>query len=473
MPTPNQHPNFILLVGEDAGRALHCYGDSDANTPNLDQFASEGCRYDNAFSTAPVCSPSRSTLVTGRYAWSVGTHHHRSNLLKPPRMFTHELRDAGYHVNWANKQDFNFTPEEDFADQQSEWIEDLEKGTLPDAPFFLYHNFTVTHESTMWSAEATSLGGQNRERVAKEHLLAPNQRVDPDSVHVPAYLPDTPEVRQNIARFYEAQSIADAEIGRVLNALDASPYKENTIVIYLTDHGRGLLREKRWCYDAGLHLSLLVRAPGITTPGTVNNELVSWVDVAPTILSLAGVPIPGNYQGQVFLGSEKASPRKHVFAGRDRLDEAFDYCRSVRDKDFHYIRNGFPELPYAQRMWYLEIMETTREARRLAESNSLAGCDALFMQPSKPEEELYDVEVDPDMVHNLAEDPSFVSVKNDLRKALDQNLQAWGDLGLLPERDLIDQGIIDDALTAMHAKVEKLPKAQRIGVEETVVEMPN
>ncbi|MGE9291187.1 MAG: sulfatase family protein, partial [Puniceicoccales bacterium] len=452
-------PNFILLVGEDAGRALHCYGDPDANTPNLDRFASEGCRFDNAFSTAPVCSPSRSTLVSGRYAWTLGNHHHRSNLLQPPRLFTHELRDAGYHVNWANKLDFNFTPDDDFADQRQEWFEDLENGALPNQPFFLYHNFTVTHESTMWSADEKRFGGHNKERLAKEHLLSPDQAVDPDSVHVPAYLPDTPAVRQNIARFYEAQSIADAEIGRVLRSLDSSPYKENTIVIYLTDHGRGLLREKRWCYDAGLHLSLIVRGPGITTPGSVSDELVSWVDIAPTILSLAGVPIPGDYQGQIFLGPQKASPRTHAFAGRDRLDEAFDYCRSVRSKDYHYIRNRFPELPYAQRMWYLEIMETTREARRLAENGSLAGSEALFMQPTKPAEELYDVEVDPEMIHNLADDPSLATIKADLSEALDENLQRWGDLGLRPERELIDQGIIDDALKDMHAKVEKLPKA--------------
>lgn len=473
MHTKKEKPNFILLVGEDAGRALGCYGDPDANTPNLDRLAAEGCRFDRAFSTSPVCSPSRSTLVSGRYAWSLGTHHHRSELIHPPRLFTHELREAGYYVNWANKLDFNFTPDDDFADEGREWFEDLENGTLPDTPFFLYHNFTVTHESTMWQPEEQRFGAHNKERIAKAHLLKPEQRVDPATVQVPSYLADVPEVRAAIARFYEAQAIADTEMGRVLDALDRSPYRDNTIVIYLTDHGRGQLREKRWCYDAGLHLSLLIRAPGITTEGSVEKKLISWVDFAPTILSLAGVPIPPDYQGQVFLGPDAAPPREYVFAGRDRMDEAYDHVRCVRNKRYHYIRNTFPEIPYAQCMWYLELMETTSTSRQLMEQGQLKGSQALWFQANKPVEELYDTETDPEMVHNLADDPSLGGIKAELIEALDQNLTRWGDLGNQPERALIDQGIITDVLEKMKSKVLMLAPGQRIGVERTLVEMPS
>ncbi len=463
-------PNFILLVGEDAGRALGCYGDTDANTPNLDRLAEEGCCYDNAFSTAPVCSPSRSSLVTGLYPWSLGTHHHRSRLLNPPRLFTQELREAGYYVNWANKTDFNFEPPTEFADARREWVEDLEKGTLPEQPLFLFHNFTVTHESTMW--DASEGRGRQLDRHAKAHLLRAGYRVDPSTVRVPAYLPDCPQVRTNLARFHEGQAIADAEIGRILRALDRSPLRENTIVIYLTDHGRGLVREKRWCYNAGLHVSLVIRAPGLVTPASRCDSLVSWVDIAPTLLSLAGVAIPETYQGKVFLGPDRGSKREYVFAGRDRMDECFDHVRVARNKRYHYIRNRFPEIPYCQRNRYMERMETTRVIRRLAQEGKLSGGSALWVSGSKPAEELYDAQSDPDMINNLADNPALEKVKQTLRAALDEHLNAVGDLGTVPERQLIAQGLVGDSLGEMYEWVDLLPKGQRIGIERTVVELP-
>ncbi|MGE9294830.1 MAG: sulfatase family protein [Puniceicoccales bacterium] len=464
--------NFIILVGEDAGRALGCYGDVDADTPNLDRLASEGCRFDNAFTTSPVCSPSRSAMVTGMYPWSLGTHQHRSKLINPPRILTHELRDAGYYVNWANKTDFNFTPPEDFADATEEWIEALETESLPDQPFFLFHNFTVTHGSTMWGPGEQRFGAHNKERVAKEHLLEPHQRVDPATVYVPSYLPDEPEVRDNIARFYEGQSIGDAEIGRVLKALDRSKYRDNTVVFYFTDHGRGLMREKRWCYDAGLHLSLVVRAPGLTRAGSVDESLVSWVDLAPTILSLANLPIPERYQGQVFMGPEVAPEREYVFGGRDRMDEAYDHCRSVRDKDFLYIKNFFPQIPYSQESWYMEIMETVQVARRMAGEGTLDKHIAKWFEPRKPAEELYDVKADPEMMVNLADDPRYAKKKSELVEVLDRHLERWGDYGNVPEQQLIDHGILEDSLTRMREIAINPPTGRRHSSTPTVVEMP-
>jgi Arylsulfatase A and related enzymes len=261
-------------------------------------------------------------------------------------------------------------------------------------------------------------------------------------------------------------------MGRVLKALDTSPYRDNTVVIYLTDHGRGLLREKRWCYDAGLHLSMLVRAPGITTSGSVDAQLISWVDLAPTILSLAGLDIPDHYQGQVFLGPGKASARTYVFGGRDRMDESFDYCRCVRNKSYHYIRNEFPEIPYAQEMWYQEIMETVQVARKMAIEGTLNQTQSLWFQESKPYEELYDVKADPEMVVNLADAPEFSSVKEDLKTALERNLDRWGDLGKEPEQNLIDRGLVADSLTRMRQVALDPPTGKRRGAVPTIVEMP-
>ncbi|MEX1089745.1 MAG: sulfatase, partial [Phycisphaeraceae bacterium] len=390
--TIETRPNVILLMGEDTGLHLGCYGDCAASTPNLDRLAREGCRYTSAISTAPVCAPARSSVVTGMYPWSLGTHQMRSTLLHPPRLFTHELRDAGYYVNWPTKRDFNFDPTPGWCDDCNQdiavpdWPDASRAGTLPHKPFFLYSNFYVTHESTMWSKPFGNDLGARHYRLQLDHLLKPGQRHEPATISVPAYLPDVSEVRQNLAWYYDALSIQDAQIGQVLDALAASPYADNTIVIYMTDHGRGLPREKRWCYDAGVHLPLIVRGPGIA-PGTVDDAVVNWVDIAPTILSLAGADIPGHYQGQAFLGAAKATtPRQYAFAGRDRIDEAFDHVRVARDQRWHYIRNTWPCLPYAQRSWYMERMATMQVLRRMRAAGELGApgsAPALWMSDTK------------------------------------------------------------------------------------------
>lgn len=464
-------PNFILLIGEDANRALGCYGDPDAKTPNLDRLAAEGCRYDNAFSTAPVCAPSRCTLVTGQYAWSIGAHHMRSTLLSPPPLFTELLRKGGYHVNWENKTDFNFEPPETFADDRKPWLDDLRNNRLPDQPFFLYHNFEVTHESTMWP-ELWNGSGQVSRRLKDQHILSPDQRPDPDKVRVPSYLPDTPEVRANIARFYEALAIMDQRAGEVLDAIDNSPHRDNTVVIYLTDHGRGLIREKRWIYGAGVHLSLVVRWPKGIKPGSISDEMVSWVDIGPTVLSLAGIEKPDAMHGRDFLGSQQDPPRQYAFAGRDRMDEAFDRSRAVRDNRWHYIRNYYPQLPYCQRNRYMDHMETSRLLREMNARGELNESQRLWMAPTKPAEELYDAVNDRDMVHNLAADPAHAQTLARMRQALDDELARHGDYGELPERELIARGLVKDRLDEYGAWIEPLPEHLRVGVEQTVLEMP-
>lgn len=183
--------------------------------------------------------------------------------------------------------------------------------------------------------------------------LPDDLRHDPADVTVPPYLPDTPELRLQLAEYHDALTAIDQQIGARLAWLDEQGLRDNTIVIFLSDHGHGLPREKRWCYDAGVHLPLLVRWPDFLKPGSENDELVSWVDIAPTILSLAGVGIPASYEGQIFLGEDRAPPRETVFAGRDRMDAVFDRVRMARDKRWHFIRNDFPELPWAQRQSYM------------------------------------------------------------------------------------------------------------------------
>lgn len=463
-------PNVMLLVGEDVGYHLGCCGEAYARTPNLDRLARQGVFYRHAFSTAPVCAPSRSSIVTGMYPWSLGTMHMRSRLLDPPRLFTQELHDAGYYVSWFTKTDFNFEPPADFADDTDDWLERLRCGRMPASPWLVFRNFAVTHESTMWEDEAGDSAAR-QERLNLASTLPSAHRHDPAEAPVPAYLPDHDRVRRHIATYHDALSIADGQIGEVLAALDESPYADNTVVIYLSDHGRGLPREKRWCYGAGVHLPLIVRQPNGESAGGVSKDLVSWVDIAPTILSLAGVTIPGHYQGRAFLGPARSGARReYVFAGRDRMDEAFDHVRVARDRRWHYIRNGYPALPYAQRIGYMERMGATQVLREMHAADTLQGPARAWMSETKPPEELYDAMNDPDMVRNLADAPAHAAKLERMRVALDVHLEEVGDLGARPERELIASGLVADELSRYAERIEPLPERHRIGPPTTILE---
>ncbi len=452
----------MLLVAEDTGCSQSCYGNDAISTPAIDGLAAEGVRYENAFSTAPVCAPSRSSLLMGKYAFSVGSHHMRSTLIDPPTLFTEELRKAGYYVNWSNKTDFNFEPPESFADDRHDWFEDLASGRLSSGrPWLLYHNFFVTHESSMWADNWES-------RVAPH--LKPEERCPPDAVTVPAYLPDTLEVRTDIARHYDSLVVQDQGIARALDALEKSGEKDNTIVVYLSDHGRGLPREKRWCYEAGIHMPLIIRWPGRLEGGVTSDELVSWVDIAPTLLSALGIPVPESFQGNVFLGSPA---REYCFAGRDRMDEAFDRVRAARDKRFLYIRNFFPEIPYAQRVTYMEKQKTMQELRDLWSERKLTPEQMLWMSPNKPEEELYDCIQDPDCVDNLAGKKDFAPDLKRMRVALNEFLESIDDKGVKSERNLIEQGLVLDRLDEYGARIEPLSEKHRIVAQATILEMPD
>lgn len=444
--------NFIWIVLDDVSPNLGCYGDPQAITPNMDRLAREGARFTNAFTHAPVCAPSRSGLLTGMYPTTMGSHHMRSKLINPPEVFTKYLRDAGYYVAWPGKVDWNFddgnpdmtrftyqpTPQQ--ADTRKDWL----KEAPPNQPFFHYLNINVTHESqTRANAE------QHKRNTAR---LKPSEFHRPENMKLPAFYPDAPEIRKDLSQYYDDLTAADYIIGDVLEWLDKYKVADTTIVFVFGDHGRGMPRSKRWTYDSGIKVPFLVRWPGKLKPGTVRNDLVAFIDFAPTVLSIAGAEIPARMQGQIFLGDKRAKDRQYIYAARDRMDETFDRIRAVRDTRFKYIRNFYPALPYAQINVYNEENPTMQAWRRLHKEGKLTGAPAIFFAPTKPKEELYDTQTDPDEVKNLASDPKYQKVLLRMRAALDKWIVETKDLGEYPEEELIKRGLVKDVLKAYEAR---------------------
>lgn len=431
---PADRPNILWITCEDMGPHLGCYGDCYAHTPNLDRFAAQGMRYESAFALFPVCAPSRSCLITGMYSSSIGSHNMRSRITLPDhaRTFTAHLRDAGYYCTNNSKTDYNFAVPDDAWDENSRRAHWRRRDN--GQPFFSVFNFTATHESRIRMEE--------EKHAALVAALPPDAVHDPADAPVPPYHPDTPEFRKDWARYYDTISEMDSMAGTLLRELEEDGLAEDTIVFFFSDHGAGMPRNKRWLWDSGLHVPLIVRVPekwrnlAAAAPGTSTGRLVNFVDFAPSVLSLAGVPAPGNMQGRPFLGPEAAAPRDAVHGTRDRMDERIDCMRSVRTARHLYIRNFMPHRPYAQQLAYMNLMPSIQAWRALDAEGKLSGAPALFMRRRKPVEELYDVAVDPHQVNNLAGDPALADVLHDMRNRLDAWILETRDLGLMPEAEM-------------------------------------
>jgi N-sulfoglucosamine sulfohydrolase len=452
-----EKPNIVFITCEDTSPNLSCYGDPDAITPNLDRLAAQGARFTRAFTHAPVCAPSRSGIITGMYPTTMGSHHMRSKLVKAPPLFTDYLKKAGYTICWPTaggggigKTDFNFDPPKGWSDVTIDWTK---KPEVLKPPFFAVYNITVTHES---QARATHF--QYARNTAR---LKPAERHNPANVKLPPYYPDTVPVRDCVATYHDNITAMDHSVGDVLKLLDERKLADNTVVIFYGDHGAGLSRAKRWPYDSGLRVPFIVRWPGKVKPGSVRDDLVCFLDLAPTVLALAGSEIPAHMQGRVILGEKPGPAPKFVFAARDRMDETFDRIRSVRGERYRYVRNFHPELPYMQFINYMDEMPIMREWRRLAFEGRLNATQMLFMSRTKPKEELYDLEKDPFEINNLAsaESVEIQKIRKEMAAALDKWIIDTKDLGEVPERELIKRGLVRDVLSSEYeARVKLHPK---------------
>jgi N-sulfoglucosamine sulfohydrolase len=435
-------PNILWISNEDMSPRLGAYGDPLARTPTLDRLAKESIRFTNAFTTAPVCAPSRAAIITGMYQTTIGAQHMRTTedrvpelpgpyLAVPPfyvKAFPEYLRAAGYFTSNRVKTDYQFGVPFTIWDDQGQaahWRNRPDKSQ----PFFSVFNITVTHESQIFPSSPARKGTP---------LVT-----DPATIPLPPYYPDTPAIREEMARVYDNIADMDAQVAAILQQLEEDGLSEETIVFYWSDHGDGVPRSKRSLYDSGLRVPLMIRWPtGLRppfTPGTVNDQLVSFIDLAPTVLALAGVEIPMHLQGRVLVGPNSAAAPEFVFAARDRMDIEYDMMRSARDARFLYIRNFQPELPYVGHIIYRNQSAIMQDWLRLQAEGGLSGAASLWMQTSRPAEELYDTKADPHQIRNLAGDSTYRATLERMRRAVVDWMERVHDQGLINEAEMIQR----------------------------------
>ncbi|MGE0020729.1 MAG: sulfatase-like hydrolase/transferase [Draconibacterium sp.] len=423
-------PNILWLTSEDNSPLLGCYGDTFATTPNLDKLAAEGFLYTGAFANTPVCAPTRNTILTGVYACSGGNEHMRSFYPKSDMVKTYPeyLQKAGYYCTNNIKTDYNLGN----FDDKSIWDDCSNKAHYNNRPagkpFFAVFNCTISHESSLHSQIPDSL-----------------LRHKPENVPLPPYHPATPEMKHDWAQYYDKVEDLDTWVGEKLKELEEAGLAENTIVFYYSDHGGVVARSKRYLYETGTRVPFIVRIPEkykylfpAETTGSKVHRLISWVDLVPTLLSIAGIQVPEYLQGNAFLGNQKTADPEYVFLFRGRMDERYDMSRAVRDKKFRYIRNYMPHRAYGQHLEYLWKAPSVGSWEKAFLKGECNNVQSAFWNP-KPAEELYDTENDPWEINNLAGNPQYADVLERMRKANRDHMLKIKDAGFLPEADRIDR----------------------------------
>jgi N-sulfoglucosamine sulfohydrolase len=419
-------PNILWITSEDNSPLLGCYGDEFATTPHLDQLASEGFRYTKAYANTPVCAPARNTIITGVYACSNGHEQMRSTNAKSEtvRFYTEFLKSKGYYCTNKSKTDYNTSS----FDLKTMWDESGRNAhynkRAKKQPFFAIFNLNVSHESSI-------------------HRSIPDAdlRHKPSEVTLPPYHPDTPEMRHDWAQYYDKVEDMDTQAGNLLKELEEAGLDENTIVVYYSDHGGVLGRSKRYLYETGTHVPMIIRIPEkykhlypAAAPGSKVERLVSFVDLAPTLLSIIGIEAPEYMQGSAFLGEHQVEEPEYIYMFRDRMDERYDMTRSIVDKQYRYTRYYNSNRIWMQQLdylWKAPSMASWEEEFKAGRCNEV---QARFFN-TKPVEELFDTENDPWEINNLAKDPAYADRLITMRIACLKKAISIVDAGFIPETD--------------------------------------
>ena len=428
-------PNILWISCEDISPNLGCYGDPHAITPNLDQLAADGIRFTRAFTPAGVCAVVRSGVITGRYPPAIGSQHMRSRIIPPPdvKAFAELLRAAGYFTTNRSKTDYQFAVTPSIWDRQGGRHEDWRERDDPNQPFFSVVNITVCHESQIRHSERNH--ARVIERIGAQHARDPDKLGD----SLPGYLPNTASVRKNWAWYHDNITLMDKMAGEVLDRLQEDGLADETLVVFWSDHGMGMPRGKRWIYDTGTHIPMIMRWPDQLQPAGIRQDLVSVLDLPPTMLSVAGVEIPRYMDGRVLIGKTATAEPAYLFFHRDRMDEAYELQRACRDRRWKYIRNYQPHKPYAQHIDYMDKMPAMQDWRRLSAAGELTGGQQNWFASSKPIEELYDTATDPWELNNLADQPQYAARLDRMRDATEAWQQQIGDTGMVPEAVLMEE----------------------------------
>lgn len=428
----DDRPNIVWIIPDDMSAHFSCYGETLIETPNVDALAARGVKFENAFVTAPVCSTCRSAFITGMYQTSIGAHHHRSgrgelkiqlpaDVPMVPKLF----QDAGYHTSitgWPNKNgrlgktDYNFQWDESIYDS-ADWS-DRKKGQ----PFF---------------AQIQTQGGKLRgaspeaaQKIAARAKTVFGDSTDPADVTLPPYYPDHLVLREDWAAYLDSVRLTDHMVGEVIEKLRRDRDLENTVVLFMTDHGISHARGKQFLYDEGIHVPLVIAGPGIKPQ--IRDDLVEHIDIAALSLGLAGIELPPRMQAKDIL-SDSYQPRVAAFSARDRCDETVDHLRSVRTQHFKYIRNYLPLRPHMQPCAYKDGKAIVKTLRAMHERGDLNELQDRIFQPTRPAEELYDLRNDPHEIKNLAADPASAATLQRMRDLLSKWEEQSGDQGRRPE----------------------------------------
>lgn len=438
--TPRQpqkkQPNILYISCEDISCFVGCYGDPLAHTPNIDRLAREGVLFTNMYSSVGVSSPSRYALITGRYPSTDGANCHRNTgsgkpasipdyQAMPPRgvrCYTNLLREAGYYCTNNVKTDYQFRVPDgawDACSNKAHWRNRPSDTT----PFFAVFNLGVTHESQLWLRENRPL------------------EVDPTAIELPPFYPDDPRIRRMMAINYSNIAEMDRQVGRLIDQLREDGLYDDTIIVWFSDNGGPMPRYKTEIYDTGLQVPFVIRYPDKHDAGTHDTDLHCFIDVPATILSLADIETPAYMHGQAFAGAH-ATPakREYVFAARDRIDETVDFIRGLRDKRYKYIRNFRPDLPrQGQHIGYKQGIDGMRRLCEMAAAGELDSVQMLWFAPTKPAEELYDLQNDPYEIHNVATNPAYGQILKRMRNDLCEYMIRINDKGFIPEAEWLER----------------------------------
>lgn len=441
--TKDDRPNIIWIMAENIGTELGCYGAPDVKTPNLDNMADKGTLFTSAFTTAPVCSPSRAAMMTGVHQIRTNTQNLRMNtsreLPEPYRAITHYFRKAGYFTalgcGFSGKTDINFQPREGKIDgfDGRDWKQ-RKKGQ----PFFAQITLNITHRGNHWYSNTPDLVPYPK----MDHYRAPivyipgyKDNIDAGEVVLPQILPDHPVVRDDWARYLTQIQKMDIQVGEIVQRLKDEGIYDNTMIVFISDNGLDHYRGEYWLYDRGIQVPMIIKWPKSFSrceKWQRCDDLVSAIDISATVLDIAGIQVPDHFDGVSFIRPENR--RKYIYAARDRIDSRVERIRCVRSLRYKYIRNYRPEIGYLETEWVMINNPSLNVIHNLYLSGNLTPSQSLHMNFVKPKEELYDLHEDPLELNNLANSVMHASVLREMRGLLDGWIEDTGDTGQFPEK---------------------------------------